>query len=423
MKRIIDKNWNLKFINRDKLFLLSSQIISALIGILFGKLIAIYFLPREFGEYNILLATYTFFFSLFISPLLQYLKTITNTKLLKDNFRIYLKLTSLLSLASVCFLTIALWFNDKLNTEIFFLTILVFPANFLYNLLLDYFNVKGDLRQFSKLGMFFNILTLLFLIIAIFFFKIYIDSVILLWFVQILSYIVVVVFFIKKYQIFKLSKSSIAFKVYLKKYLVYSWPLMILAFWNWINSYFDRYLIEYFLSLKEVGLYNANVSLGSKVFLMLNPFFLAILTPIVFNQEATFFEKKQKIKKYAKTYFFIGLILLFSLYLGYDFLGSILLSKNYSEGFHIIFWSALGYFLITFAYLFEVIFYFQKRTKVILMANLVSAIIGVILNIILIPKLGLNGAFFGLVISGVVRLLVIWLNYNKINHIQDISNL
>lgn len=399
---------------KNKFFLFASQIIGALLGILFGKLIAVYFLPEKFGEFNILLATYTFFFSLFISPFLQYLKTITNTESLKDNFYIYIKLASLLNIISVCFLCVVLWINNKLNIELFLLSILVFPANFIYNLLLDYFNVKGELKQFSKLGLFFNLLTLLFLISSIFFFKKYIDSVVLLWLVQILSYIVVVLFFIRKYPLFKFDNSSVDFNIYIKKYLIYSWPLMILAFWNWINSYFDRYLIEYFLSLKDVGLYNANVSLGSKVFLMLNPFFLAILTPIVFSQDTTNNEKKEKIKKYAKVYVFISLFILFILYIGYNFLGNILLSKNYSEGFHIIFWSALAYFLITFAYLFEVMFYFQKRTKVILIANLVSAIIGVVLNLLLIPKLGLNGAYFGLVVSGVTRLFIVWLNYDKI---------
>lgn len=402
-----------KQIDKNKIILFLSQIINAFIGICIGKIIAIYFLPEEFGAYNILLATYTFFFTLILNPYLQYVKTFTNSNILKEDFDSHFKFSFVLNVLAALLLFITLLFLKSFNLYIFGILLLVFPANFTYNLLLDFFNVKGELHFFTKLSLVFSLVNLLVLLLGVFLFKHQFDSLILLWGIQLVAYFFAVIFFIGKYPFVKISDWKLIKLGYLKDYLVYAWPLIILAFWNWINSYFDRYLIEYFLDIKKVGLYNANFSLGTKVFLMINPFFLAILTPVVFNSDIEYEIKKRQIIKYARFYVIIGFVILLMLYFLNDFIGHILLSLNYKKGFYIIFWSALAYFLITFGYLFELIFYYKKNTKVILLANLVSALVSIVLNIILIPKLGLNGVLLSLVVSACIRLIVILRKYHK----------
>ena len=88
-----------------------------------------------------------------------------------------------------------------------------------------------------------------------------------------------------------------SFKEFFRKFFLYSSPLIILAFWSWVNTYTDRYIIEYFLDEKSVGLYNANLGLGSKFFLLFYPFFTTLLTPIIFNKEINTIEKKKVINK------------------------------------------------------------------------------------------------------------------------------
>ena len=401
--------------DKNKMFLFLSQMVNAVVGICIGKIIAIYFLPEEFGQYNLLLATYTFFFTLVLNPYLQYVKTFTNSDVLKNDFASHFKISLGLNLLAVVLLTVSLYFLKSLNLYLFGIVLVVFPANFIYNLLLDFFNVKGKLYLFTKLSLTLSVVNFAVLLLVVFFLRHKVDALILLWGVQLGAYLIAAIFFIGKYPVVKFKDWSLIKKEYLEKYFVYAWPLIILAFWNWVNSYFDRYLIEYFLDVKEVGLYNANFSLGTKVFLMINPFFLAIITPVVFNENETVIEKKNKIEQYAKGYMIIGVMLLIVLFFLKDLVGRILLSANYANGFYVIFWSALAYFLITFGYLFEVLFYYKKQTKIILFANLVSAIISIILNFILIPILALNGVLISLLVSACLRLGIVWIAYKKTN--------
>lgn len=401
--------------DKNKIFLFLSQIVNAIIGICIGKIIAIYFLPEEFGQYNLLLATYTFFFTLILNPYLQYVKTFTNSDILENDFTSHFKISLGLNLLAAILLTTSLYFFKSLNLYLFGIILVFFPTNFIYNLLLDFFNVKGKLNLFTKLSLTFSIVNCAVLLLVVFFLRHKVNTLILLWGVHLAAYLIAAVFFIGKYPMVKLKDWGLIKKEYLKKYFVYAWPLIILAFWNWVNSYFDRYLIEYFLNVKEVGLYNANFSLGTKVFLMINPFFLAIITPIVFNENVILIEKKSKIEQYAKGYVIIGAILLVILYFSNDLIGRVLLSVNYSSGFYVIFWSAFAYFLITFGYLFEVLFYYNKQTKIILFANLVSAIVTIVLNFILIPILALDGVLISLLVSACLRLAIVWIAYNKTN--------
>ncbi len=98
------------------------------------------------------------------------------------------------------------------------------------------------------------------------------------------------------------------------------------------------------------------------------------------------------INKYALTYFLTGIFILSILYFLTDFIGSIFLSNSYQNGFYIIFWYALAFLILTGTSLFETIFYAQHNTKIVLYSNILSAIINIILNLLLIPVMGLDGA-------------------------------
>ncbi|MES2812650.1 MAG: polysaccharide biosynthesis C-terminal domain-containing protein [Bacteroidota bacterium] len=404
----------LKFKDKERNLLLLSQIFNAIISVVVGKLIAVYFLPEEFGAFNIQMATYTFFFSLLLNPFLQYMKSITNTAVFNTGYVHFSKLALSLLVSTLLLIFITLKLYNDSSVKILALLALVLPLHFLYSLLLDYFNVKGKILSFSKMGMLNGLSGLGFLLFAIYFFKQSGTGLFLLWTMQGFCYLGGILFFIKKYSINTKSIPFDEFKVFFKNYSIYAWPLIVLAFWSWINSYFDRYLIEYFLNLKDVGIYNANLGLGSKVFLMLNPFFLTLLTPIAFNNEIGLKEKKQHIIKYAYAYIVVAFFILIILGFTYNFIGTLLLSKNYAEGNYVIFWTALAYFLVTFTYLFEVIFYFQKRTGIILLSNVISAITAIALNLIFIPIFGLQGALIGLVASGLIRFLVVWFVFKKL---------
>ena len=391
--------------NKSRNVFVISQLTNALLGILIGKLTAVYFLPETFGKFNLQFATYTFFFSLFLNPFLQFLKNITNKNLEKDGHLYILRI--LLILLTICITSLILIFKIKFQSDniVLLSVVITLFVNVIYNILTDYFNVKGILDFFSWSTILKSIFTIFFLLLASKYFLHDNNALLILWLMQIVGFLFGVIFFIGKYKIYLIKNLDYDFKIFLKNFFKYTFPLFVLAFWGWINSYFDRFIIEYYLEARDVGIYNANLGLGSKIFIMFNPIFLALITPVVFSKDYHKNDKKSTINRYVLAYSFVSLFILVFLYFAKDYIGDILLSKMYKEGFYLIFWTAVAYFIITVTYLYESLFYFENKTQIILYSNIVAAIINILLNFMLIYKFGLTGAVISLIVASLSRFI------------------
>lgn len=396
--------------NKQRNFVIFSQIFSAIVTIALGKLIAVYISPKDFGTYNLSMATYFLFFSLFFSPALQYIKA-HNHELKEIGHKNIIKLFILFYIVVAIMMFWILDWQQKLTQHTYFIILITLIANILFNVFSDYFNITGKLNLFSWA----NILKALAGLASIYalhqFCSYFFSSADILWLVQFFGFLLGIIFFIKAYPLYLTSLEK--FSPFFREYFKYALPLMVLAFWTWINTYIDRFVIEYYLSTKEVGIYNANLGLGSKFFLMINPLFLALITQTSFNNEIKLESRKKHIIKYAKFYTIISLLGIVILALSYNLVGKIFLSKNYSDGFYIIFWTALSYFVITLTYFYEIIFYAAKNTKIILIANIIAALINLSLNLVLIPKLHLVGALIGLMIASVIKLSYVYFQFKR----------
>ncbi len=288
----------------------------------------------------------------------------------------------------------------------------LFPFSTLSIILLNYLNTSNKLIDFSKLSVLKALSGLVFITLFFVLGLNFVDNVQVLWLMQFIGVLVGLIFFLPKYKIYS-SKFKIAYRTFFKKYMRFAGPLMFMAIWAWFNNYFDKYAIEYFLSMEEVGNYNASYSVGSKLFLFLSPLFMVLLTPVVYSL-VNLNVKKQTIKKYVLYYFIIAIPMLVTIYYLKDFIGSILLSENYKAGFSIIFWIALAFFIYTLTKLFELLFYAEQRTKVIMTGNIISAILNIFLNVLLIPIWGLLGAALATLIGFSAYFGVIYINYKRI---------
>ena len=219
---------------------------------------------------------------------------------------IFLTFDILFEAAPRNYLILYLVFKIKYNISPFLIILinLFLVSNFLFNLYTDYFNLNNQIKLFSTANILKNLFLVITLMIFIFWFKQEVNGLKVLWMSQFAGFALVVIIFFRKYNWF-LKTNSETFKVFFKRFFIYSSPLIVLAFWTWVNTYTDRYIIEYFLDEKSVGLYNANLGLGSKFFLLFYPFFTTLLSPLVFNESVSIREKKQVINRYAKIYVLI----------------------------------------------------------------------------------------------------------------------
>lgn len=400
--------------NKQRNLLIFSQIISSVFGIFVGKLIAILFLPEQFGKFNLQFATYTFFISLFINPFIQFLKTFTGKDLAIIGHRYMIRI--LLMVYVLCSISLIIIFKTKFYTSnlVLLVILITLPVNILYFIFTDYFNIKGMLNIFSWSNILKAVSALLFLIAVALWMDAQKHAEILLWLVQLVGFLFGIIFFYKKYPWILKKINSPSFGEFNRSFLRFSVPVFILAFFTWITTNFDRYVIEHYLSTREVGIYNANLGLGSKIFIMIAPLFVAMVTPVVYNMQLVRSEKKNIMLKYSIVYFAGAFVVLSLLFFFYPYLGNLLLTKQYSEGFYLIFWTALAYFVITITALLELLFYAEGKTKTILLSYMFAAVSCVIVDLIFIPTFGLNGALFGLLGSSVLRLIYISLAFYKI---------
>ena len=402
--------------NKKRNYLILTQTFNALIGLISGKLIAEFIIPEQFGLYNLQFALFSFFFSLFIGPSIQFLKSTYFGLVQKIGFKYYLITFSWLSILmffSVLFFFLVykpeIYFNKYVILIIFFLI----PLTAISNILLDQFNVFDKIDKYSIQTILGSFVGLLFLILFFYFFTGFSRNNIILWIMQLSSLAISVTFLIKNYKyIFKSSK-IISYKLFLIKHFKFALPLMFLAIWSWLNSYFDRFVLEHFMTLSDVGIYNANYSLGSKFFLLLYPVFLVLMTPLVYSNNSIAY-KKVIIIKYSKYYFILGILILILVFIFRNIIGAILLSNNYSKGFDLIFWISIAYLFITASYLFEMIFYVAHKTKVILLSNILCAIVSIVINVLLVQYIGLYGAVIAVISSALIKYLFIFYKFQKL---------
>ncbi len=174
----------------------------------------------------------------------------------------------------------------------------------------------------------------------------------------------------------------------------YSFPLVIGNIAAWVLNLGDRYIIEFFRGSHEVGIYSASYMLSEKTIIFLFHMFKIASDPIGINiWEKEDKEKSQKfLNKLAKYY----LLALVPAVIGLSVLAkpiiTVLVAKEYHEGYRGVPFIALGSFFLGLQQRFLFVLQLHKKTLLTLLMIVFSGLINVVLNIILIPIYGYMAA-------------------------------
>jgi len=191
----------------------------------------------------------------------------------------------------------------------------------------------------------------------------------------------------------------------------YSSPLILHMMSGYVLNIGDRFLIVHFLGEAELGNYAVAYQLGMAINFFYTSFNLA-WTP-------TFYEWMKKgnyvgIAKVKKIVYLLlpllggGIILLWSVL--YSFLGNF---SKYDIPFIIVVIIVVSYVLFS-LYKFEANYYlYSKNTKKLSMLTFSSAVVAVILNVVLLPKIGILGAAIATLSSFVFMYCMVYINNNK----------
>lgn len=188
-------------------------------------------------------------------------------------------------------------------------------------------------------------------------------------------------------------------KKLLKEMIFFSIPLIINSISWWITTFCDRFVIEQYLGTDSVGLY----SVSSKI-------------PTIVSTIAAIFMQAwvlSAIKAYQKNknYFFDAVFKKFSvLFLTWaaiiiaisKILMSILVGSSFSSSFEFVPYLICASIFAGFGNFFAALYTSAKKNTSIMITTIIGAVINIVLNFILIPKIGIQGAVYATMISQII---------------------
>jgi O-antigen/teichoic acid export membrane protein len=185
-----------------------------------------------------------------------------------------------------------------------------------------------------------------------------------------------------------------------RKLFSYSWPIILSGLISYLFATVDSFLIGHFKPVSYVGIYNAAVPIS--VFLLIVPtlflqLFLPIITKEYANNNIPLISKLSK--QLGKWIFIFNLPLLIIMLLFPGAVINLLFGAEYLQAETPLRLLSLGVFFYSLFQISENLLSMAGKSKRILLNLTIATIINIILNIILIPKYGINGAAFSTMLS------------------------
>jgi O-antigen/teichoic acid export membrane protein len=192
----------------------------------------------------------------------------------------------------------------------------------------------------------------------------------------------------EKHKLGKVEKTNVR-----KEVFSYSWPLLFSSLITTIFYWIDSFLLGYFMGAVNVGLYNAATPLVG-----LMAFIPAMFSQLFFPMITREFSMKNNrvikelSKQVGKWILILNLPLFFIMFLFPTTLIRILFGEQYIFASSVLQILAVGGFISSLVFLSTDLISMVGKSKIILINIICASILNILLNIILIPKFGLNGA-------------------------------
>ena len=200
----------------------------------------------------------------------------------------------------------------------------------------------------------------------------------------------------------------------LKKMFLFAWPFFPATIFFIIIELSDRFMIQYFLGLDDVGLYGAGYKMAALILILIRAFNL--------NWQPYYLESGEKDIEQAKIQFanignftivgliFLGTLLssLYPLLLKINWNGFSIIGPEFFDGGKVIPWVTAGYIFYSFFILQMPSIYLKNKQKWAPFFWGTSALTNIFLNIILIPKLGFIGAAISTMVSYMTMAFLIY---------------
>ncbi len=195
---------------------------------------------------------------------------------------------------------------------------------------------------------------------------------------------------------------------WIKKGIVISFPFFLGTVAYKTIEFADRYMIDFFLDKKAVGVYSFFANMANVMNIVLFTLVVSIFYPYIV--EGIMEKDKPKVSKYYHKFkkeilqwsMFLLVVLSILLPLVLFFIGK----QKYLPDFYVFLLLAISNFFLNLSFLYHYIIYAHKKDWIIFKATFIGALVNIILNLILIPLWGIGGAALATFLSFLIILLI-----------------
>lgn len=192
----------------------------------------------------------------------------------------------------------------------------------------------------------------------------------------------------------------------IKPYLSLSLPLVPAGVCLLIYTLSNRYIVGYFLGVKAVGIYSAAYVLATAGGFFYIPLAIILLPAITYLYENNKIQEAKTHLKYSlKFYLMFAIPVVFGVSVLAKPLLVTLTTAEFAAGFSIVPLIVLADAFMGCSLLIMSVALLLKKTKVIGLIESVGAAINVVLNIILVPAIGILGAAISTLATFILRLI------------------
>jgi O-antigen/teichoic acid export membrane protein len=400
-------------ISRDTIIYIPVFLTPALINIVLLMVFTRFFPPKEYGDYTIVVNT-TIILSSFLAQWIllsvqrfrpEYRKNGTLTEFNRhlNHLLLYISIGFLLA---VSILYIFLPSYLKPYESYYWPSILLIIGSIYFMVLGGVYQVDLRAKPFRNLNVLQSLLKLVFIVALVVFIQF--EPVSFIWgtfFAQFLVTIPMLHYLETTKMFVSLESAKESFIDFAKKFWMYGFPLIGWYIGTTIMNLTDRFMIEYFRTADEVGIYSANFTIAVQaIALICNPLFFAI-QPIMMNEIQEHSDKErieQRISGFTRLFIMIAMPfgVYFSIYCSE--VSELLLGAQFTKGAIIIPILIFGFFAWNIGLYGQLTYQIAKRTKEMFYFVAVAAISNFALNLYFIPKWGFIGAAISTTIGFIV---------------------
>jgi O-antigen/teichoic acid export membrane protein len=175
----------------------------------------------------------------------------------------------------------------------------------------------------------------------------------------------------------------------LKQMLAFSTPLVVSGIAVWLNTYVDRLVIRHYLTIDDVGLYGVGYRIASIAGLVMVGF-QGALTPLVYAH----FQKPDtpwQLARVFRCFLAVALTVFLTLTLFAHDILQIMTTPAYFGGAVVVIYLVPVAFLAN-MYIFSPGIGIAKKTHLLVWINVGGGLLNLVLNLVLVPQMGITGA-------------------------------